>query len=190
MSSPTKDSQQPQITKSGRGPDGRFLSGERPQRRVPLPVLLERLKHCKLLLHTETLRRTPDRKMDATCPYCHVRKTYWVDNLLSGHGCRCQMHQKYFDPRAETLGDRYDAMIQRCNTDTHVSSHNYKGRGIKVLFHSREHFIRWALATYPDSSFKGLDFDRINNDGHYSPDNLRLVTRKVNLANRRKSTTS
>ena len=35
------------------------------------------------------------------------------------------------------------------------------------------------------------DIDRRNNDGHYEPGNLRLVTRKVNLANRsRRATTS
>lgn len=29
-------------------------------------------------------------------------------------------------------------MKQRCEKDTHVSSHNYKGRGTKVLFKDRD----------------------------------------------------
>jgi hypothetical protein len=59
------------------------------------------------------------------------------------------------------------------------------GRGIRVEFGSREQFIRWALEMWPGETFKGKDFDRVDNDGHYSPNNLRLVTRAENLRNRR-----
>jgi hypothetical protein len=76
-------------------------------------------------------------------------------------------------------------MVQRCERDTHWQSHDYKGRGIKVLFPSREAFVRWAMETWPDEDFKGLEFDRIDNDGHYSPDNLRLVTSRENKLNSR-----
>jgi uracil-DNA glycosylase family 4 len=89
------------------------------------------------------------------------------------------------DTRSTTLRMRYHAMIQRCETDTHVSSHNYKGRGIEVLFVSAADFVLWALEKWPDSDFKGLDFDRIDNDGHYEKENLRLVPRSKNLRNTR-----
>ena len=81
-------------------------------------------------------------------------------------------------------------MVQRCRRDTHVSSHNYKGRGIEVRFESSGAFITWALTTFPDTDFNGLDFDRIDNDGHYEPSNLRLVTRSENLRNRRRRSVS
>jgi hypothetical protein len=35
-----------------------------------------------------------------------------------------------------------------------------------------------------------LDFDRINNDGHYEPGNLQLCSRSANLLNRRDSANS
>jgi len=72
-----------------------------------------------------------------------------------------------------------------------MSSKHYKGRGIEVRFESRKSFVLWALATYPNTNFKGLVFDRINNDGHYEPSNLRLTTQKENVRNGRrwKSTT-
>lgn len=91
------------------------------------------------------------------------------------------------DPRAKMLRARYHAMIQRCYKDTHVSSVNYKGRGIKVLFTSLGDFVQWALDLWPTTNFKGLDFDRIDNSGHYSKENLRLVTRLMNLRNTRAS---
>ena len=114
-----------------------------------------------------------------------------MDNVLGGKTTNCTCQRKYGgDPRARTLGQRYDAMVQRCRRWSHVSSHNYKGRGIEVRFASREDFVRWALAKWPTASFKGVDIDRINNDGHYEPSNLRLATRSENLRNRSRSSTS
>ncbi|KQU76490.1 hypothetical protein ASC75_02425 [Aminobacter sp. DSM 101952] len=129
------------------------------------------------------------RFVDAQCSACGGTKKLYVDNILSGKtmGCPCQRGHKYFDPRSETLGRRYDAMIQRCERDTHVSSENYKGRGITVEFESREDFVRWALDKFPDTDFKGLDFDRIDNDGPYSKTNLQVVSRSENLKNTRRS---
>jgi hypothetical protein len=78
-------------------------------------------------------------------------------------------------------------MMQRCYKTTHVSSQDYKGRGIKVLFENRRDFVTWAVTQWPEETFKGKDFDRRDNDGDYSKENLRLVTRSENLLNRRKS---
>lgn len=132
-------------------------------------------------------RERSRRYVEAVCSVCLETRWLLVDNVRRGKtkGCMCQRNRKYGgDPRVGTLGQRYDAMVQRCERDSHVSSHRYKGRGIKVLFDSREHFIRWALSTFPSSTFAGMDFDRTDNTGHYSPENLRLVTRSVNLLNR------
>lgn len=127
------------------------------------------------------------RYVEAACSVCTATRWLLVWNVEAGKttSCACQRNRKYHDGRAETLGQRFDAMVQRCERDTHVSSALYKGRGIKVLFKSREHFIRWALRKWPDTDFKGLVFDRKNNDGHYEPTNLRLVTQRENLKNRR-----
>ncbi len=123
----------------------------------------------------------------------HCKKSHWilVDNILAKKttNCKCQRGRKYHAPPevVKTLGQRYDAIVQRCTRDTHCSSPNYKGRGIKNNFQSREHFIKWALQKYQISDFKDMDFDRIDNDGHYEPENLRLVSRSVNNRNTRRS---
>jgi hypothetical protein len=61
---------------------------------------------------------------------------------------------------------------------------NYGGRGIKNRF-KREQFVRHCLELLDGRDVKRLDIDRIDNDGHYEPGNIRLVPRHVNLRNKR-----
>jgi hypothetical protein len=170
---------------------GKFPSGEQHPKVVPWPVLEKKLDELQLngltILKQTYQRGGKYRLIDALCAYCKEKQTYNLDSLLSGltTGCMCQRNRKYGgDPRAEVLGRRYDCIVQRCTRGSHKQSKDYKGRGIRCLFKSREHFIRWALETWPDSDFKGLEFDRKDNNGHYSPDNLRLVSSRENHLNR------
>lgn len=129
------------------------------------------------------------RRVNGRCAVCDEVRSYYVDGFLKGltRGCPCTNPRrlKYDDPRASMLGDRYRAMKQRCSDPRQKSYKNYGGRGIQVQFDSCEHFVKWALAKWPDTDFTDLEFDRKDNDGHYHPDNLRLVTTKVNAQNRR-----
>src|SRR5919109_3646724 len=149
---------------------------------------LRRMPTGTLTIIQGSIRREAGRTIiDVTCSACQQTFAIHAENIRAGRtrSCRCQRNRKYHDPRAEMLGRRYDAMVQRCERDTHKQSHDYKGRGIKVLFESREAFVRWALKKWPDTNFKGLEFDRIDNNGHYAPDNLRLVTPRENKLNTR-----
>lgn len=171
-----------------------FKSGDAHPRSIPLTDVASRIRSLKLRGLTpvaDTLRRDGRyRKIDMLCCACGTSRTYHVDNLLSGKtkGCRCQQRAgKYRDPRSITLGGRYDAIVQRCERPTHVSYANYGGRGIRCFLGSREKFIRWALKKYQGTDFVGYDFDRIDTNGHYEYSNLQLVTRSINLRNRRGS---
>lgn len=169
----------------------KFQSGSKhPRWRNNTTILNEirKLDTGTLQILDEIEKRERSRKYcNVYCYVCDTTQWLLVDNLLAGktRNCRCMRGKKYLDKdKADTLGQRYDAIRQRCDTGTHVSSPNYKGRGIKNNFSSREHFITWGLENFPHTDFKGLQFDRIDNDGHYSPDNLRLVSPTINARNK------
>ncbi|KKK99325.1 hypothetical protein LCGC14_2633830, partial [marine sediment metagenome] len=67
---------------------------------------------------------------------------------------------------------------------------NYGGRGIENKFKSLDDFRCYVtdfLGITEFEQIKGLQIDRIDNDGDYKPGNMRFVTAKVNSNNRRNS---
>ena len=75
-------------------------------------------------------------------------------------------------------------MRDRTRRKSHKQYKDYGGRGIKVCeeWQSASNFVLWALRNGYE---KGLQIDRINNDGDYCPENCRFVTPKENSRNRR-----
>ena len=78
----------------------------------------------------------------------------------------------------------WKSMKQRCQNPKCAAYKNYGARGIKVCdeWQKFEPFLEWCLA---NGHAKGLDLDRINNDGNYEPGNCRWTTRKENSNNTR-----
>jgi len=77
----------------------------------------------------------------------------------------------------------YQGAKSRCNNPKHLQWKYYGGRGIKFLFTSFEQFFA-EVGSCP----KGKTLDRINNDGHYAPGNVRWATRGEQSSNRRNYT--
>lgn len=76
--------------------------------------------------------------------------------------------------------ESWKRMRQRCyNPNFKPAFHRYGGRGIKVCleWQKYESFREWALT---NGWKKGLQLDRIDVDGDYSPSNCRWVTKAFN----------
>lgn len=77
------------------------------------------------------------------------------------------------------------AIVSRCTNKNNRCYKNYGGRGIAMCDEWRygpEVFCKWAIANGWE---KGLEIDRIDNDGNYEPSNCRFVTSRINTLNRR-----
>lgn len=96
-------------------------------------------------------------------------------------------------------GKKYDGMMGRCYRESDRSYSRYGERGIKVCaswIKDINIFRLWLLSELDRnnisielfiSNSKSYQLDRINTDGHYSPDNCRIVTPQVNARNKERT---
>lgn len=80
----------------------------------------------------------------------------------------------------------WEGLVQRCCNPKDTSYHNYGARGITLCNkwrYSSYEFINWAKN---NGWKKGLDIDRVKNNGNYDPNNCRFTTRSINNLNSRK----
>ena len=82
------------------------------------------------------------------------------------------------------LRNIFSSMRQRCNNPDQKAYKNYGGRGIKVCFGSANEFVDCVINELQIDP-RGLQIDRIDNDGNYERGNIRFVTRRENNENKR-----
>ena len=121
------------------------------------------------------------------CVTCGYRSVISLSNLRGGRtkGCRsCNQPQRF----PKRLYARAHSMRQRCENPKDRRYKDYGGRGIEFRFDSVTICALWVkenLGIPPEP--ETVELDRINNNGHYEPGNVRWSTRSVNMNNTRVS---
>ena len=87
------------------------------------------------------------------------------------------------------LRNTFHRMKDRCTNPNHINYYNYGGRGIQNKFASVDDFLEYVTNNLGYDTYEkieGLEIDRIDNNGHYEPGNIRFVTCSENCKNKRR----
>ena len=113
--------------------------------------------------------------------------------MTKGHtqSCGCiqkerarEAKTKWKTPEEKNAADIFRDMKKRCYNPNYKEYHCYGGRGIRICdewLQDRSKFVDWAVS---HGYRKGLEIDRINNDGSYEPDNCRFIDHTGNSNNK------
>lgn len=151
------------------------------------------------ILTTKFGRLTPVRmfragvakKWECICECGNTTTVLW-SNLVRLHttSCGCYKKQRILET-VKTHGKSgtkihriWATMLARCHIPSQSRYKWYGGRGIKVC--ERWHIFEHFFADMGDAP-EGMEIDRINVDGDYSPENCRWVTHTENMQNTRRA---
>lgn len=116
-------------------------------------------------------------------------KAIRIDGLRNGLviGCGCIRLERTTTHglTSHPLFQVHRHMMLRCYNPTSIAFHRYGGRGITVC--DRWHDVRNFVTDLEPIYAKGLEMDRIDNDGNYELSNVRFVTPADNCSNRSSS---
>lgn len=147
----------------------------------------QRFGRLVVLNRTETQSKGHTAYWNCRCD-CGKEKLVSSTALKGGYtkSCGCLKRELLSNSRShdKRLYQVWQDMKQRCSNPNNKYYHRYGARGISVCaewLESYDDFYTWAVA---HDYARGLQIDRINNDGNYTPDNCRWATPKENTGNR------
>jgi hypothetical protein len=189
MSLNTMASPPPEITSSSRRKGNYNSVTPPPMERVSFdPAQVGRRYGWAEIVSPERRRVKSQRVtyVETRCTGCGTEAWINLSSLVHGRskGCRrCSQPRRI--PR--WLEIKLSNAIQRCTNKKDREWVNYGGRGIELRFSSMLEAALWILANIGERPSLKHELDRINNDGHYEPGNLRWATRHQQANNMRRS---
>lgn len=117
--------------------------------------------------------------LQSQCKVCRRAHDAAIRRNLKPVAYKCERHGHF---KSRTY-NAWSAMIQRCTNPSDKHWPDYGGRGIRVCKRWRNSFSAFLsdLGECP----RGLSLDRIDNNGHYEPDNCRWTDTITQNGNRR-----
>ena len=191
MSSNMRDSVQRLNTKSKQRKGGALLGNVPPNKSPSLrPDLMGRQFLNVKIFSPEIAWRGPawkkKRYAQCVCVACGDESVIALDWLCGKEWRGCAKCRKAAQV-PPWLVARVKSMKSRCTKVGHKAYPDYGGRGIKFRFSSVRAGAEWIKANLviPKQS-RDTQLDRINNDGHYEPGNLRWTSKRLNVCNTRR----
>ena len=124
------------------------------------------------------------------CPHCGEEVERLLANGRRDKSCGCA-RSKTVITHGLTRGGKQHPLFRvwlnmkaRCQNKNSTDYHLYGGRGISICkewLDDPQKFFTWGFA---NGWGRGLEIDREDNDGNYSPVNCRIVTHQQNCHNR------
>lgn len=135
-------------------------------------------------IQQELMRAPKGALMHTRCTGCATERWQAFSNLARGQSRGCQACSQ---PRGTAPPDwlvaRCYAAQRRCTNPRDPAWPHYGGRGIRFEFPSPTAAAVWVVENL--GLRRRLELDRHDNNGHYSPGNLRWATRRTQNFNKR-----
>lgn len=129
------------------------------------------------------------RKIQCKCVCGKIKEVLFTHlRHKKSTSCGCiVLHTKTHGLTKTDLYGVWQSMKARCYNKKRERYKDWGGRGIIICDLWKKDFLTFYNWCINNNYSKGLQIDRIDNNGNYEPNNCRFVTPQINSLNRRKN---